>query len=75
MLAALDRLKAGLTALLPGRAAAPAVTEPEAPPASQQDALDHLLRIRKACLLPLPTMTLPDDTTMTVRACYPALIE
>lgn len=30
----------------------------------QLDALDYLLKVRRACLLPLPTLTLPEDMTL-----------
>lgn len=45
-------------------AAAVAVPEGEEAPAPL-DALDRLLRARRACLLPLPERTLPSDITLT----------
>lgn len=41
---------------------------PESP--TPLDALDYVLRVRKACLLPLPQLTLSDDITLLVRTRY-----
>lgn len=54
-----------LTALLPG--SGPAASLDPAPTSDVEpklDALDYVLRLRKSCLLPLPQLTLPDDTTL-----------
>jgi hypothetical protein len=56
-----------LSSLLPSidtgeRSGAPPSDSSSAEP--KLDALDYVLRLRKACLLPLPQLTLPEDTTL-----------